>query len=304
MPVFNGARTLQRTLESLESQANDIEVIAVIQATSDGSRDIIHHFLHRVPIVIVEAPHSKNWMQTTNLGLAAARAAYCTFLHQDDIWSDGRLDALSGLVRRHPNAALWVHEAAFIDDRDQPLGRFAPPFGNRERVVPIDEALTKLLIQNTISLPAVMFRRDTVLKLGGLDEELWYTADWDLWLKLAQLGGLAWLPRCLAGFRLHASSLTVSGSRDLADFRQQMEIVLDRHAGALPESRRAVVKRMASASIDLNVCLAGIFHGGRSGCGTTLASIMSLGPAGVYRFVKTTQIISRLMSRARALSSP
>ena len=46
----------------------------------------------------------------------------------------------------------------------------------------------RLLVQNFISMPAPLFSREAAIRVGGLDEDLWYTADWDFWLKLAAVG--------------------------------------------------------------------------------------------------------------------
>ena len=63
-----------------------------------------------------------------------------------------------------------------------------------------------------------MFLRESAVAAGGLDETLWYTADWDLWLKLAAAGPTVYLPRPLAAFRVHPESQTATRSRSADDF--------------------------------------------------------------------------------------
>ena len=46
----------------------------------------------------------------------------------------------------------------------------------------------------------------------GLDEELWYTPDWDLWLKLGEHVPVAYDPQPATAFRVHGTSLTMSGT--------------------------------------------------------------------------------------------
>lgn len=301
MPVLNGARTLARTLDSLLSQSDGIELIAVIQASADGSREIIESYANRLRMVLIDAPDSKNWMQNSNIGLAAAQGPLCCFLHQDDIWREGRVAALRNLVHAHPKAGLWIHDADFIDDQDHVVGRFGPPFGAPERIIEHDQFVATLMTQNTLSLPAVMFARDLAREVGGLDETLWYSADWDFWLKLAARGDVVWSPRRLAGFRIHANSLTITGSRNTGDFRQQMEIVFNRHSGSLRGKDAKRIKKLARIAIDLNVCLAAAFHrqhGG--GYAAALTKLLSLGPFGIVRFARYSQINQRVLSRLRA----
>ena len=86
-----------------------------------------------------------------------------------------------------------------------------------------------MLVQNFISMPAPLFSREAALRVGGLDEDLWYTADWDFWLKLAAVGKTIYVPRALSAFRIHPHSQTVERSTQTDDFRRQLAIVLEKH---------------------------------------------------------------------------
>jgi hypothetical protein len=203
------------------------------------------------------------------------------------------------LAARRPEAAFWVHGAWLIDRDDRRVGAFSPPFGGAERLVPGDEALGRLLVQNTIAIPAPMFRRQAVLDLGGLDEDLWYTADWDLWLKLARTGDVAWSPARLAAFRIHAQSLSITGSQDHAGFLRQLAIPLDRHLGGLPAGRGAAIRRRAEFSNALNVYLARRYHGAKGGGLKLAGDFLRLGPAGWAGFLRDSRIVQRVVPRLK-----
>lgn len=299
MPVYNGAATLGRTLDSLVGQGPGIEVIAVDQASSDGSRALLEARAGQLDLTIIDAPESRSWMRNTNIALKAANGPLVTMLHQDDLWRPGRAEALRLMAAAEPEARLWLHAAEYIDADDRVIGRAAPPFGGRARLIGGAEALTHLLVQNTVALPAAMFRRDDALSAGGLDEDLWYTADWDLWLSLARRGPVAWTPAPLAAFRVHRGSLTVTGSRDGQAFRQQLEIPLARHLPALPEADGARVGRLARLSNELNAGLAGAYHGSDAGLRRTVLRIAALGPAGWRAFLRDTNIVGRVLPRLR-----
>lgn len=302
IPIYNGADTLNATLESLIGQGDaSIEVLAVDQCSSDGSRQILEDFSKRFPITIIDAPKSTNWMANTNIGLRAASAPFVTMLHQDDMWLPGRVDALLGLARKYPDAELWLHPAWFMDSKNCLVGAFGPAFGGRERLIEGNDAMRALIVQNSIAIPAAMFRRVTALKLGGLSEDLWYTADWDFWLKLADAGSVAWMPRKLAAFRVHENSQTVKGSRDMKDFEKQLSIPLDRHVSALPQVDVPRVKALAEASNSLNLYLAARFHKQPISIRPFLGNFLRLGPSGWTVFLKDTRIITRVWPRLRIL---
>jgi hypothetical protein len=157
----------------------------------------------------------------------------------------------------------------------------------------------RLLVQNFIAAPSPVFRKDAWLRCGGLDEELWYTADWDIWLKLAQSGPVYYHDIATIGFRIHAGSLTVTGSREPAVFEQQMQFVLDRHLLNLRGGRKDL-ERVARASITINTALASASSGDVGGLFRAAAQILRLGPGGIHRYMRDSRILERVAPRVRA----
>jgi hypothetical protein len=58
--------------------------------------------------------------------------------------------------------------------------------------------------------PGSLFRSDAVARVGGVDNQLRYAMDLDLFLRLRQIGRLKYIPIEVATFRRHVGSLTVS----------------------------------------------------------------------------------------------
>ena len=56
--------------------------------------------------------------------------------------------------------------------------------------------------------PSVMMRKSAVIKIGGYRTDYDSAEDYDLFLRLAEVGCLANLPQVLLRYRLHAKSLT------------------------------------------------------------------------------------------------
>jgi hypothetical protein len=163
----------------------------------------------------------------------------------------------------------------------------------------VQDLLQRLLVQNFVAIPTPTIRRTAYLKAGGLDERLWYTADWDLYLKLAARGPVYYHDEALACFRVHGDSLTMSGSRSLGDFRNQLEIVRDRHIAGLTAGRREIEK-ISSAAIDMNVALAAAGAGRPTRLLGALARLLALGPRGFIRYLRYSRIVERAYPRLRA----
>jgi hypothetical protein len=167
--------------------------------------------------------------------------------------------------------------------------------------VPSPTFFERLLVQNFIAVPAPTIRRDAYLRVGGLDNQLWYTADWDLYFKIAAVGDVYYHPCPLACFRIHKNSLTVIGSRKRQDFRRQHQIVVDRHAGKLSSASRRHTLRVAATSIEVNTALAAMISGEFSHMIKAVRSLLMLGPRGMRQYFLSSRILERALPRVRAL---
>jgi hypothetical protein len=160
-----------------------------------------------------------------------------------------------------------------------------------------------LLVQNFVSIGAVVFRRDAALAVGGMDEQLSYAADWDFWLKLAAAGDAIYRPEALSCFRIHGASQTVAISRDCREFERQLNVVLDRHLRPWLEEhpQDRTVARAARFSVTMNTALAGLSQGARPALLPLLRQALALGPCGLHRYLRDSRIAERTLARLRAM---
>jgi GT2 family glycosyltransferase len=300
MPTYNGAAYLEAALDSVRREDLDgVEVVAVDDGSTDATADILRRYAGSMPLRIVGRRGAGNWVATSNAGLLEASGKYACFLHQDDLWLPGRLAALRAEVERGLESALLVHSAIFVGPHGEPLGRWSCPLPSRHPLVPAALFLERLLVQNFIAIPSPMFDRGEALRSGALDESLWYTADWDLWLRLGRLGPVRYLPASLAAFRVHPGSQTVARPSNADDRRRQLRTVLDRHLAALAESGGDVgrLTPVAEFSVELNVALAGAARGDEVRWAPLLARFLRLGASGWTRYWHDSRILERVRAR-------
>ncbi|QGM99458.1 glycosyltransferase [Methylocystis parvus] len=301
MPTHKGELWIDATLASLAAQDEaGMEVVLVDSSPTSATLDIARRYADRLDLRLYERKDMLPWPAKVNFAVAEARAPFVSILHQDDIWLDGRAAKIRGLIGKNPEAALFLHAAAIIDGDGRVLGALTCPLPAENMPVSKDLLIERLIVQNFVAMPAPTFRRDVFLDAGGMDEKRWYTADWDLYLKLALAGSVFYSADILAGFRIHGGSLTISGSRSIDDFRSQHEIVLDRHASRIPTERRERILRMARASIAVNVALAQAAHGEHARLVTAAIAILRLGPIGALRYLRFSRLVERVAPRLRA----
>jgi glycosyltransferase involved in cell wall biosynthesis len=302
MPVQNGERWIAQALGSIAAEmCAGIEVLIIDSSSTPETLDIARTFRGRLNLRIFERYDFLMWHSKTNFGANEARADHICWLHHDDIWLPGRTAAVKSWINAAPQAVLHIAPSMFIDADGAQLGTLLCPLDGdgQERN---DDVVKRLLVQNFIAAPAPVIRKDAWLNCGGLDETLWYTADWDMWLKLLAQGPAYYHHEVTTGFRIHGFSLTISGSRDINEFIAQMRTVFERHLPALSERDRAEIERIGSASIEVNAALACAAAGDMSRLLKAAATVMRLGPRGVSTYLYNSRLADRMGSRMRAKS--
>lgn len=299
MPTYNGERFVQSALSSIAGQdADELEVVIVDDGSSDRTLDIVRHFEKSLSMRIFTPGRIANWVTVSNLGLREAQGEWACFLHQDDFWLPGRIKRIREELGKS-EGALVLHNAVFVGPVGQRLGRLSMPLSAGK--VDSRQFTEHLLVQNFVAMPSPVFRRQAVTDSGGLDESLWFSADWDLWLRLGAMGPVRFIAEELSAFRLHSESQTVSRRLRLNEWEQQLTTVLARHIEncGIPDHRRRELERVAKASIAVNAMLSAKFRGDPSDVVGVARELFSLGPSGWYRYMRDSRIVQRTSSRLR-----
>jgi glycosyltransferase involved in cell wall biosynthesis len=302
VPCYNGERWLAAALQSVVDQKDcGIEVIVIDGSVTDASLKIVDSFADKLLIRAEHRPDLLSWTAKTNFGVEQARGDRICMLHVDDLWLPARCAEIRKWLSTQSDGVMHLHPSYIIDESARRLGLWRCPLPAGGSPIPAHMLIERLVVQNFIGIPAPTIRRDAYLSIGGLDNALWYTADWDLYLKLAAIGSVYYHSTPLACFRVHKNSLTVSGSRNNADFRDQHQAIVDRHADKLSPKARAEILPVAAASFDLNTALAAAMAGQFAPLIKALASILTLGPRGIRRYFYYSRVVDRVFPRLRAL---
>lgn len=207
MGVYNNAATLGAALESILSQEGvALEFIVIDDGSTDGSAAILDAAAKtdsRLKVV-----HKANEGLTRALidGCALATAPWIARQDADDVSLPGRLAALLDLARRHADAVLLASAAWCVG-----------PKGERLRLASCtpDPALArKQVLDLRIGPPAhgsTMFSRAACEAVGGYRDGFYYGQDSDLWMRLAERGGVAYLAEPLYAYRWEPGAISGAG---------------------------------------------------------------------------------------------
>jgi glycosyltransferase involved in cell wall biosynthesis len=299
VPTYNGEKFIAAALESVREQCDEAtELVIVDDGSTDHTLDIVRDFASVLPIRLITPGRLGNWVAVSNLGLREAIGDWVCFLHQDDLWLPGRLARLRTEMES-TKSVLIIHDAMYVGPDGQGLGPWTCPFS--EGVVPPNLFIERLLVQNFIAIPSPVFRRSAVIDSGGLDEALWFSADWDLWLRLGALGPARFIAETLSAFRIHPASQTAARKVLPHEWEQQLTTVLTRHLQSWPVTGklRTSVERAAMASIAVNSALSAGSRGEQVKPAEVLYRLLALGPSGWHRYLRDSRIVQRVKSRLK-----
>ena len=146
-----------------------------------------------------------------NLGLERARGSLIGVLDSDDTWHPEHVADHLEAFNSKSNLVLRGRNAVEIDENGRETGLV--------RKVPRQVTLSKLRVRNCFTHSSVVYRREAAQLLGGYNTSLKVGEDWELWLRLVQLGAASNTRVFPIGYRVHAtqvsSSPMSSGERQL-----------------------------------------------------------------------------------------
>ncbi len=176
IPVYNGAQYVGQAIESALAQRDvAVEVIAVDDGSTDHTWNVLTAFGNRIACV---QQRNSGPARARNRGAGLARGAWLAFLDADDIWLPDKLAKQLSLAETDIGLVYTDRLNVGHSDRvSMKQSEAVPQFEG--------DVLEPLLMDNFISLSSVLMRTEVFRQLGGFDESLAGTEDWDLWLRYA-----------------------------------------------------------------------------------------------------------------------
>ena len=133
--VYNAEKTIARCLDSIFRQRDsltrpdDVEVIAVDDASPDGSGEIMAKYRKGHPsLTIVSHSENKREANTRNTGIDHCNGEYFTFLDADDEYAPGALESILGAIEdKHPDLIHYCYSRVSADGEFVSRTRFHNP---------------------------------------------------------------------------------------------------------------------------------------------------------------------------------
>ncbi len=204
IPIYNGAKFLKETANSIFSQTKRVDhILFVDDASNDDSMDVVQKIMAENPTCDIQYYRNEqnlgypvNW----NHCFKYCYTKYFMILHQDDMLKKDTVKTLSEFLQSHPDYALAGGYEDFVDEHGNVIRE------NPKRETKIYQAGEIYeFVKNHgsyIACSSVMFDMDKIRNVGFFDEDVIAT-DELYWPRVLSLYSIAILGESLIYRRSH-----------------------------------------------------------------------------------------------------
>lgn len=200
IPVYNKRRFIKETIDSVVKQSyQNFEIIVVDDGSTDHSMDIVNS-LSDSRLRVFSQPNS-GVERARNYGFSKSAGSFITFQDADDLMSQDRLEKQIDYFVSNEALVLVGTWANVIDVSGNVIGSICPPTSN-------DALRLAHIFRNQFVSSSVMIRKTAISPHLVFNEtrNLYFSEDYDLWLRLAGEGTVVNIPEKLTSYRRLKSS--------------------------------------------------------------------------------------------------
>jgi len=212
IPTYNHATFLPWALESVFAQtSHPLEVIVVEDGSTDETAEVLRVYEGRIRVL---TQPNRGVAAARNAGAAVASGELLAFLDADDAWLPAKLERQVACFGGEPGVGLVHCGVEEVDGRGRQLRTRLDGLGGWV-------SMEMLLFRRGVILgggSAAVIRRAAFLDVGGFDEALSTSADWDLYYRIARRYPVGFVPEVLVRYRIHGGNM----HRNLDAMRRDM----------------------------------------------------------------------------------
>lgn len=215
VPVRNGGRTIQRTLDSILAQDYpNFEVIVSDNCSDDDTANIVQEYAEQ-DVQYYFNSKLEEWGESNwNHILSLAKGSFIALYHADDLYTSTMVRRQVEFLQEHPQASSVFTMTQRINEQGLPirLGNFKLPEEYRDQnIFPFPDLFNAALKYGTITIvPTMMTRKSVLDKVGNFNwQQFCSAADIDLYLRMAQFCPIGIIDEPLHRYRISAQQGTI-----------------------------------------------------------------------------------------------
>ncbi|MBK3519932.1 glycosyltransferase family 2 protein [Carboxylicivirga marina] len=211
-PSYNQEEFIERTIRSVINQNYpNLEYIIIDGGSTDGSVDIIKKYEKEISYWVSEPDNGQS--EAINKGFSRASGILINWLNSDDELYPGTLHLIAAYYLKNSDKHVFYGDRTIVDRDGRIIGINEGPSFKRSEA--------KFILK--IPQETTFFTKELYYKVGGLNNELHYTMDVDLWYRFLELSDFVHIPYFLGAYREHnlSKSVEVFGPNKRSDKAQK-----------------------------------------------------------------------------------
>jgi Glycosyl transferase family 2 len=217
-PSYNQGQFIRATIESVLSQDYPhIEYLIRDGGSTDETAAVARDYSSRLTFI---SEKDRGQSDAINKGFQQARGAIVSWLNSDDLYLPGAIRRAVERFQGKPNAGAVYGEGFLIDREGRISSRF--PFTEPPNLWKLVH-LSDYILQQT-----VYFRKAVLDNIGYLDENLHYTMDWDILIRIATKYPIEYIPEYMGCLREYPEAKSFTGGKRRV---RELHRLLQRHTG-------------------------------------------------------------------------
>ncbi|MHC4954016.1 MAG: glycosyltransferase [Planctomycetota bacterium] len=231
--IITATRSRPRELEqalrsSLAQEFGDFEHLVVDDASPEEEARGVIDALGDPRIRLIRLEQGAGPAGARNAALREATGEFVAILDDDDLMSPRRLARCVAFLDAHPDVVLVSGWPEVVDES----GEVQTIVRTRTGEARIREVLPE---HNPFFHSGCMMRTAAMRELGGYREALRYSHDYDMVLRLAEVGGIEILPEVIGRYRFHTANVSSGRAFLQGSYARVARLCAERRARGEPE---------------------------------------------------------------------
>ncbi len=205
--AYNGEKYLNQTIESVLTQSyTNLEVLIVDDGSGDGTRQIIEGAKEKDRRIRAIFKQNGGLASARNVGFREAQGEWIAIIDHDDLCYPNRIEEQLNVSNQFKNANLVFCNTHYIDEKGKILGdhfsinKLSLPFP----FIKQNEA-TNLLLKygGFVDTESLFIKKKVFEKVGPFDESLYFSCDYDFFIRVGLVTNFVYTKKILAAWRIH-----------------------------------------------------------------------------------------------------
>lgn len=206
LPCCNGEKTLEKTLQSINNQNCNLELIFVDDGSTDSTLEIFKNYkFSKNCSTRLITRENRGFLYSLDEGIKLASGDFIARIDSDDIWLENHLILIMKEFDKDDSIVLIGTQGFEIDEKEIMLGEFNVPVG-------VSNIIKYLHKDSPFIHSSVVFKKEAYEKTSGYligdSISAMHISDYNLWFELSKIGKIINLTERTLLYRVSPSSMS------------------------------------------------------------------------------------------------